>query len=500
MLAAKKFMTQPIINVTHVGKSFPIYRSPWQALRHACWPSARIRHFTALKNINLTLYPGETLGIVGHNGAGKSTLLQIITGVMQPDQGQVQARGRVVGLLELGSGFNPEFSGRENVFFNGAILGLSRSEMTARLGRILDFAGIGDFIDQPVKHYSSGMMVRLAFAVIINTDPEVLIIDEALAVGDDAFQRKCYARLRQLQAQGTSILLVSHSAAQVIELCDRALLLDKGEVLLTDQPKTVIHQYHKLLHMEGDDKARFRDYLLTHGTGEGYASEQEPQKTAAHHHIEDTEPAPTPAALLPELQPESTIWYEAKGARLSNPRLLTAKAEQTNVLESGLRYRYCFDVAFEQEAFEVGFGMLIKTLTGIALGGATSVRNHSHRLPYVAAGSQFTVSFEFDCALRNGTYFLNCGCSALINGERDFLHRGVDVAMFQVIAEAEDSTGIIDLAPSMQVLDTVTGKVASQGVDKKRDINISTAVGADKASAADRALANQAQELSLDRD
>lgn len=439
----------PIINVSSVGKTFPIYRSPWQALWHACWPSTQVRQFTALNNISLTLYPGETVGIVGHNGAGKSTLLQIITGVMQPDQGAVTKRGRVVGLLELGSGFNPEFTGRENVFFNGAILGLSRAEMTTRLDRILDFAGIGDFIDQPVKHYSSGMMVRLAFAVIINTDPEVLIIDEALAVGDDAFQRKCYARLRQLQAQGVSILLVSHSAGQVIELCDRALLLDKGEVLLTDSPKNVIHQYHKLLHMEGAEKARFREFLLANGSGTGYACEGKDPATTV------VSSAASTATVLAELQPESTIWYEPKGARLSNPRLLTKSGEQTNVLESGSRYRYCFDVAFEQEAFEVGFGMLIKTLTGIALGGATSIKNHTHRLPYVAAGSAFTVSFEFDCALRNGSYFLNCGCSALINGERDFLHRGVDVAMFQVIAEAEDSTGMIDLAPKIQVAEQV---------------------------------------------
>ena len=446
-------MTNPIINVSKVGKAFPIYRSPWQALWHACWPKARINRFTALNNINLTLYPGETLGIVGHNGAGKSTLLQIITGVMQPDQGVVTSGGRVVGLLELGSGFNPEFTGRENVFFNGAILGLSRADMATRLERILDFAGIGDFIDQPVKHYSSGMMVRLAFAVIINTDPEVLIIDEALAVGDDAFQRKCYARLLQLQAQGVSILLVSHSAGQVIELCDRAILLDKGEVILTDSPKTVIHLYHKLLHMEGAEKARFRDYLLANGSGEGYASEAQEKRVAT---TEVGTATGSKASLLPDLQPESTIWYEPKGARLSNPRLLTVSGEHTNLLESGLRYQYCFDVQFEQEAFEVGFGMLIKTLTGISLGGATSIRNHSHRLPYVAAGSRFTVSFEFACALRNGSYFLNCGCSALINGERDFLHRGVDVAMFQVIAEAEDSTGMVDFTPRIKVIDTAT--------------------------------------------
>ncbi|MFQ2227256.1 ABC transporter ATP-binding protein [Aeromonas hydrophila] len=435
-------MSQPVLAVTGVNKSFPIYQSPWQALWHALNPKANVRLFHALRDIHLMVNPGETLGIVGHNGAGKSTLLQLITGVMQPDSGQISCKGRVAGLLELGSGFNPEFTGRENVFFNGAILGLSRQEISERLPQILAFAAIGDFIDQPVKTYSSGMMVRLAFSVIINTDPDVLIIDEALAVGDDAFQRKCYARLKQLQAQGVTILLVSHSAGSVIELCDRALLLDRGEVLLEGEPKNVIHNYHKLLHMEGDERERFRDHLCQTGLGNSYVS--------ASADIEAPSTT-TSGGFLADITPQSTVWYESNGALITQVRLENSVGEIVNILDSGQRYRYCFNVYFDQEAFEVGFGMLIKTLSGVELGGGTSTRNHEHRIAYVAAGTKLAVEFEFECALRNGTYFLNCGCSALIQGERTFLHRGVDVAMFQVICESADSTGMVDFSPRIRL-------------------------------------------------
>lgn len=435
-------MSEPVLAVSGVNKSFPIYRSPWQALWHALNPKANVKVFQALRDIELTVYRGETIGIVGHNGAGKSTLLQLITGVMQPDCGQITRAGRVVGLLELGSGFNPEFTGRENIFFNGAILGMSQREMSDRLERILSFAAIGDFIDQPVKNYSSGMMVRLAFSVIINTDPDVLIIDEALAVGDEAFQRKCYARLKQLQAQGVTILLVSHAAGSVIELCDRAVLLDRGEVVLLGEPKRVIHNYHKLLHMEGEDRARFRQHLFQTGIGESFVSNVNETHTSN---------VGSSGGFVIDMTPQSTVWYEPKGAVISNVWLENSAGEVINVLDSGLRYRYCFDVYFEQEAFEVGFGMLIKTLSGIALGGGTSTRNHEHRLAYVAAGAKFTIIFDFDCALRNGTYFLNCGCSALVLGERTFLHRGVDVAMFQVVCESADSTGLIDFSPRIRL-------------------------------------------------
>ncbi|WP_019933292.1 ABC transporter ATP-binding protein [Oceanimonas smirnovii] len=427
-----------VIRVEQVCKSFVTTQSPWALIKKHLFNSVNVPYFQALKGISFHAEAGETIGIVGHNGSGKSTLLQIICGVMQPDSGKVTVEGRVAALLELGSGFNPEFTGRENVYFNAMLLGLSRQEVDASFDQVVAFSGIGDFLEQPVKTYSSGMMLRLAFSVIIHSNPQILIVDEALAVGDEAFQRKCYARLKQLQAAGVTLLFVSHSAGQVIELCDRAVLLDHGEMLMIGEPKQVVHHYHKLLHMEQGERERFRLHLQQFGHTDSYVPTDEESENS---------PAPviSEAVFNAELQPETTVWYSSRGAVLSAPHLQNLNGEKVNLLESGQRYRYCYHVTFEQDAFEVGFGMMIKTLSGIPISGATTTRNHQHRIPFVAAGSCFTIKFEFVCALRNGTYFLNCGCSALINGEREFLHRGVDVAMFQVIAESEDATGMIDL-------------------------------------------------------
>lgn len=206
--------------------------------------------FWPLRNITFDVKKGEAVGIVGRNGAGKSTLLQIIAGVLSPTQGEVQVHGRVAALLELGSGFNPEFTGRENAYLNGSILGLTRKEMDAAMPEIIRFAAIGDFFDQPVKHYSSGMMVRVAFAVQVQLNPDVLIVDEALAVGDALFQKRCYQRIRQLRDRGVAILFVSHDIESVRTFTDRAILLHHGEVMAAGPSGEVVLAYRKLLHDE----------------------------------------------------------------------------------------------------------------------------------------------------------------------------------------------------------------------------------------------------------
>ncbi|WP_306079419.1 ABC transporter ATP-binding protein [Oceanimonas sp. CHS3-5] len=433
-----------VIKVDEVFKSFITTQSPWTLIKRHLLNKGNAPSFQALKDISFHADAGETVGIVGHNGSGKSTLLQIICGVMQPDSGDVTVNGRVAALLELGSGFNPEFTGRENVYFNAMLLGLNRQEIDTIFDQIVEFSGIGNFLEQPVKTYSSGMMLRLAFSVIIHTNPKILVVDEALAVGDDAFQRKCYVKLKQLQADGVTLLFVSHSAGQIIDLCDRAILLDHGEIVMTGEPKQVVHNYHKLLHIEQKDREQFREYLKSGKYNIAYTSSDESCTLQKQTHCS--------ASLLDTaMLPETTVWYESRGAQLSHPHLQTMNGKPVNILESGQRYRYCYDVTFDQEAFEVGFGMLIKSCSGQAIGGFTTTRNHNRRIPYVAAGSHYTIIFEFDCLLRNGTYFLNCGCSALINGERAFLHRGVDVAMFQVISESEDATGIMDLGAAFSL-------------------------------------------------
>jgi len=235
------------IEVKNVSKQFRLFKRPKDRLLQALFrKKTYYTPFDALRNIDFTVKRGETVGIIGRNGSGKSTLLQMICGTLAPSAGDIQVHGRVAALLELGAGFNPEFTGRENVYLNGAILGLSTAEMDARLEAILAFAEIGAFIDQPVKTYSSGMYVRLAFAVIAHVDADILIIDEALAVGDALFTQKCMRFLRQFKEHGT-ILFVSHDSAAVTNLCDRAVWLHQGEMRAVGDAKSVCEDYLAML-------------------------------------------------------------------------------------------------------------------------------------------------------------------------------------------------------------------------------------------------------------
>lgn len=243
---------QIAISLKNISKCYKRYASPVDRLKELLLPhKSRAIEFWALRDINLDIYQGETLGIVGQNGSGKSTLLQIIAGTLTPSQGEAAVKGRVSALLELGSGFNPEFTGRQNVFFNGRLLGLTREEIEAKFDDIAAFAEIGSFIEQPVKTYSSGMALRLAFAVAASIDPEILIVDEALAVGDVKFQARCMKRIRRLRDQGTTILFVSHDTGSVISLCQRAVLLNQGTLLDVGTPKAIANRYIALLNSNG---------------------------------------------------------------------------------------------------------------------------------------------------------------------------------------------------------------------------------------------------------
>jgi lipopolysaccharide transport system ATP-binding protein len=251
-------MGEVAISLKGVSKCFKRYARPVDRLKEILLPGkSRAVPFWAIQNIDLEILKGETIGIVGQNGAGKSTLLQVITQTLTPTAGQLTINGRISALLELGSGFNPEFTGRQNVFFNGRILGLSQAEIEQKFDTIAEFADIGDFIDQPVKTYSSGMFVRLAFAVAVNTDPDILIVDEALAVGDVYFQQKCFIRLRELREAGVTLLFVSHDSSAVCKLCDRAILMEHGKVILDASPRQVVDLYEaKLLQKQDQEPDR----------------------------------------------------------------------------------------------------------------------------------------------------------------------------------------------------------------------------------------------------
>ncbi len=236
-------MSGPAAIARDVSRKYSLYSRPSDRLMELLLRQSRHRDFWALRDVNFSVPRGQTLGIVGENGSGKSTLLQLLAGVLHPTTGEIMVRGRVAALLELGAGFNPEFTGRENVILSGAIMGVSEAEMRSRIDDIAAFAEIGDFLDEPVKTYSSGMYVRLAFATAINVDPEVLIIDEALAVGDAYFQHRCMLRMAEIQARGVTIIVVSHDAAAIKRLCQRVLWLEKGRIVEDGEPEPVTNRY-----------------------------------------------------------------------------------------------------------------------------------------------------------------------------------------------------------------------------------------------------------------
>ncbi|CAN7550064.1 ABC transporter ATP-binding protein [Polaromonas sp. LjRoot131] len=264
------------ISVNHLAKTYRIFGHPGDRIKQA-FTLGRIRfhrEFTALKDVSFDIKKGETVGIIGRNGSGKSTLLQLICGILNPSAGSVKINGRISALLELGAGFNPEFTGRENVYFQGAVMGLKRTEIDERFDQIAAFADIGEFIDQPVRIYSSGMFVRLAFAVAVNVDPDVLIVDEALAVGDMEFQERSITRMRSLQSTGTTILLVTHSMPAVRNFCQRAIWLDSGKVIQSGDAPTVCaaYQAHTNQDVRRKNQSREDSHALLEGNQDGQRS------------------------------------------------------------------------------------------------------------------------------------------------------------------------------------------------------------------------------------
>ncbi|WP_207461070.1 ABC transporter ATP-binding protein [Azospirillum sp. SYSU D00513] len=446
------------IAVRDLSKVYQIYSRPEDRLKQALLGRKRryFQEFWALRGISFEIERGSTVGIVGHNGSGKSTLLQIICHTLRPSSGEVEVNGRVSALLELGSGFNPEFSGRENVYLNSAILGLSRDETDRLFDEIVAFADIGPHLDQPTKTYSTGMVMRLAFAVAISVNPDILVVDEALAVGDEAFQRRCMARIEAIKKKGATILFVSHSANQVVELCDRAILLDHGELLYDGPPRRAINFYHRLLYTPADRRTAFREGLLAARRGEALLPDE---VTAAPAVAKDGAAPASEGQGLPSspddeleehfnpgLVPQSATAYESRGAHIRNVRITNKEGRQVNVLVSGRRYALCYRVELEQGAWGVAVGTRLKTVTGVELGGSTTLST-PRVLDYVEAGTVLEVVHEFECRLMEGTYFLNASVSGLVEGERHWLSRLVDVTMFMVLpVRGRFSNGPIDFA------------------------------------------------------
>jgi lipopolysaccharide transport system ATP-binding protein len=465
-------MSETIISLSNVSKCFKRYHHPVDRLKEILLPGkSRADEFWAVRNINLQIERGHTLGIVGRNGSGKSTLLQIIVGTLTPTTGEVMVKGRISALLELGSGFNPEFTGEQNVFFNGQLLGLNHTEIEEKFDKIAAFADIGDFMQQPVKTYSSGMFVRLAFAVATAVDPDILVVDEALSVGDEAFQRKCFARIQDIQERGGTILFVSHTASSIVQLCDSAILMDYGEMLLYHTPKYVVSKYQKLIYALPDKIAGIREEIkkITDLEAQDLHSDaDEPQNndddiphSQSHSQSNNGEKSISENVddfeefYDPDMVPSNTIEYPSKGATIIDPHITTLDGKRVNHLINRRDYYYTYSVAFSQYTEKVRFGMLIKTLSGFELGGA-SLHNGPKALTYVEADQTVVVKFQFKCLLHGGVYFLNAGVMGLVDDHLTYLARCIDVAMFRVQHCVEScGTGTLDLLldPSVSVVD-----------------------------------------------
>lgn len=412
-------MSSEVISVRGVSKSYILYGRPIDRLKHMMLGGDRFETKHALQDVSLTVHKGETVGIIGRNGSGKSTLLQIICGTLNATSGSVEVHGRLSALLELGAGFNPEFTGLENMQINGAILGMSPEEIAERRQEIIDFSGIGDAVQRPVKTYSSGMMVRLAFAISAVCEPDILVVDEALAVGDEAFQRKCFARIRELQSQGCSILFVSHSGRMITELCDRCIVMEAGEKIAEGEAKPMLGLYQKLIYAPVEQQAKLAKQIQSGDVQNESEIEQS------------------------QLRPESTLHYVSHGAEIRNPRVTDAKGNVQAILKRGKQYRFRYEVHFKKAAYKVRCGMMIKLMSGIELGGA-SIVPEAESIEAIEAGKILQVRFRFSAHLMPGTYFMNCGCSGEVNGERTFLHRILDACMFKVEDDDPKRTGIVD--------------------------------------------------------
>lgn len=449
------------IRVDGLAKRYEMYSQPSDRLRQMILPRlyravrrpprAYFKEFWALRGVSFDVFHGETVGIVGRNGSGKSTLLQMICGTIRPTLGDLSIDGRISALLELGAGFNPEFTGRENVLLSGLVYGISEAEIRAKYDEILEFSGIGEFIDQPVKTYSSGMYVRLAFAVAINVSPDILVVDEALAVGDEAFQRKCLARIDAIRDAGATVLFVSHSAGTVVELCDRAILLDQGEMLMQGTPKDVVTTYQKLLYAPADRAEQVRQEIITayrNGTARSMilvGGRQDPEPTVVEDSGDSPGPDLDPAYWEEGMLSKSVVEYEKRGACIKDPHIETLDGRKVNVLATGRTYIYTYRVNVDQALARVRCGMMIRSMTGVEVGGAASSVPQA-AIPLLAAGENLVTRFSFRCLLHPGVYFLNAGVFAAIGEGEEYVDRRIDAVMFRVMPSLTRlATGFVDL-------------------------------------------------------
>ncbi len=409
------------IKINNLTKQYKLYSQPIDRLKESLNPFGIKYHkdFYALKDINFKVNRGETVGIVGRNGSGKSTLLKIIAGVLSSTSGDVHVNGKISAILELGAGFNGELTGLENIYLSNTINGVTKNAIEEKVKSIVDFSELGDFIDQPIKTYSSGMKARLAFGVAINVEPDILIVDEALSVGDAAFQRKCFAKIEEIRKKGSTILFCSHSENSIVSLCSRAIWIHRGEYIIDGAPKFVTGLYMKHISSKIVDKSKINNELKNlekRGNVKAFAKEK-PQKVIKEFYN-------------PNLKPKTTIYYKEKGARISDVCITTMDGQKVNVLISGRKYIYQYKINTFRSLRNVQYGFLFKTQNGIDLGGGA----YPSKDKYVdVLDRDVVVKIDFICSLNNGVYFCNAGLMGQIGDKIDYIHRILDVYVFKVV-------------------------------------------------------------------
>ena len=412
------------IQVKGLEKAYKLYDKPSDRLKEALGfgRKKRYKEHYALKGVDMTIYQGETVGIIGTNGSGKSTILKIITGVLNPTGGSVHVSGRISALLELGAGFNMEYNGIENIYLNGTMIGFSKKEIDAKMDDILNFADIGDYVHQPVKTYSSGMFVRLAFAVAINIEPEILIVDEALSVGDVFFQAKCYHKFEEFKEMGKTIVFVSHDLSSISKYCDRVVLLNQGVKLGEGSPKEMIDAYKQVLVGQyvpaADDHSLLSDKEIT---------------AAA---------AAAAGTVKGEVNPE-LLEYGTKDAMITGYKITDDIGRETSALLKGKECTITMQVHFEHDIEAPIFAFTIKNIKGVEITGTNTMVEKAFLSP-VRAGSDMEITFTQKIDLQGGEYLLSFGVTGFEKEEFQVYHRLYDVINMTVISD-KDTVGYYDM-------------------------------------------------------
>lgn len=406
------------IKVEHLSKVYKLYDRNRDRLKEALHIGKNINshEYYALNDVNLEVHTGETVGIIGTNGSGKSTILKIITGVLNPTEGEVTINGRISALLELGAGFNMEFTGIENIYLNGTMIGFSEEEIDAKLDSILEFADIGDFVYQKVKTYSSGMFVRLAFAVAINIDPEILIVDEALSVGDVFFQNKCYRKFEEFKKQGKTILFVSHDLGSISKYCDRVILLERGNKIGEGEPKEIIDMYKKVLVGQLDLQA---DTRKSASISEGNKWKDSMQ-------------------LNPNFDE-----YGSGLAEFEDYCAYDNTGTITNAIIKGEEFTVKVKVRFFETIQDPIFALSFKNMQGTEITG-TNTMFEKITTGTPGPGDVYTVTFTQEMSLQGGEYLISLGCVGYREGEFTVYHRLYDVFNLTCIS-SKNTTGFYDM-------------------------------------------------------